>query len=156
MSLMMSDHASERAHIEAPPELCYSAVLDVERYPEWVRDIKEARILLWDDEGRAGDVQFRAAAIGRSTSYTLRYSYGSNPLRVSWNLIEGDIVSRMVGRYEFENVPHNPQLTEVYYDLDVDLKVNLPGFLRRRVEVKIVHAAIDDLRFRIESLAASH
>ena len=75
---------------------------------------------------------------------------------MSWNLIEGDIVSRMVGRYEFENVPHNPQLTEVYYDLDVDLKVNLPGFLRRRVEVKIVHAAIDDLRFRIESLAASH
>ena len=33
VSLMMSDHASERAHIEAPPELCYSAVLDVERYP---------------------------------------------------------------------------------------------------------------------------
>jgi len=30
----------------------------------------------------------------------------------------------------------------------------LPGFVKRRLEAKIVHAAIDDLKGRIESLAA--
>ena len=93
----MSDHASQHTHIQAPPDLCFATVRDVERYPEWAVDIKEANVLARDDEGRVGDVQFRAAAMGRSSSYTLRYTYGSNPLRISWRLIEGDVMRRMSG-----------------------------------------------------------
>ena len=41
--------------------------------------------------------------------------------------------------------------TEVVYNLDVDLLVRLPGFVKRRAESKIVHAAVDDLRERLEA-----
>ncbi|HJL76036.1 MAG TPA: SRPBCC family protein [Acidimicrobiales bacterium] len=150
----MSDHASQHSHIQAPPELCFATVLDVARYPEWAVDIKEANVLVQDDEGRAGDVQFRAAAMGRSSSYTLRYTYGSNPLRVSWRLIEGDVMRRMSGEYEFVPVEGDPNATQIHYDLDVDLLVRLPGFVKRRLEAKIVHTAIDDLKAHIEALAA--
>ena len=40
--------------------------------------------------------------------------------------------------------------TEVVYNLDVDLLVRLPGFVKRRAESKIVHAAVDDLKERLE------
>ena len=73
----MTDHASQRIVVRATPQHCFETVLDVERLPEWAPDIKEAVVLVRDDEGRPGDVSFRAAAMGRSTSYTLRYSYGS-------------------------------------------------------------------------------
>ena len=148
----MSDHASQHTHIQAPPDLCFATVCDVERYPEWAVDIKEASVLARDDEGRVGDVQFRAAAMGRSSSYTLRYTYGSNPLRISWRLIEGDVMRRMSGEYEFVAVDGDPTATQLHYDLDVDLLVRLPGFVKRRLEAKIVHAAIDDLKAHIERL----
>ena len=146
----MTDHASQRIVVRATPQHCFETVLDVERLPEWAPDIKEAVVLVRDDEGRPGDVSFRAAAMGRSTSYTLRYSYGSNPLRISWRLIDGDLLERMSGEYEFLAVEGDPEATLVVYDLDVDLLIRLPGFVKRRLEAKVVHAAIDDLKTRIE------
>ena len=151
----MTDHASQRIVVRATPQHCFETVLDVERLPEWAPDIKEAVVLVRDDEGRPGDVSFRAAAMGRSTSYTLRYSYGSNPLRISWRLIDGDLLERMSGEYEFLAVEGDPEATLVVYDLDVDLLIRLPGFVRRRLEAKVVHAAIDDLKTRIEVGARS-
>jgi hypothetical protein len=126
-------------------------VSDVEKLSEWTADIKEVKILVRDDNGRPGDVAFRAAAMGRSTNYKLRYSYGSNPLRISWRLIESDLIQRMNGDYEFHPSGENDEETEVVYDLDVDLLVRLPGFVKRRAESKIVHAAVDDLKERLEA-----
>ena len=146
----MTDHASQHVIVRATPKRCYETVLDVERIPEWAPDIKEATILVRDDQGRPGDAAVRAAAMGRSTTYTLRYSYGSNPLRISWCLLEGDLLDRMSGEYEFLTVPGDNDATRVVYDLDVDLLIRLPGFVRRRLEAKVVHAAIDDLKARIE------
>ncbi|HJL83567.1 MAG TPA: SRPBCC family protein, partial [Acidimicrobiales bacterium] len=147
----MTEHASQHVTIQAPPQRCYETVLDVERLSEWAPDIKEARVLARDEDGRPGDVAFRAAAMGRSSSYTLRYTYGSNPLRISWRLVEGDVISRMTGDYEFMPVEGDPDSTLLAYDLDVDLLVRLPGFVKRRLEAKIVHTAIDDLKFRVEA-----
>ena len=146
----MTDHASQHTIVRATPKHCYEAVLDVERLPEWAPDIKEAKVLVRDDQGRPGDVAFRAAAMGRSTTYTLRYSYGSNPLRISWRLVESDLLERMSGEYEFFPVSGDDGATRVVYDLDVDLLIRLPGFVRRRLEAKVVHAAINDLKARIE------
>ena len=89
--------------------------------------------------------------MGRSTNYTLRYSYGSNPLRISWRLLDSDQVARMNGDYEFLPIPGDPELTEVVYELDVELLVRIPGFVRRLLEAKIVHEAVDELKSRIEA-----
>jgi len=146
----MTDQAAERIEIDASPEACFAIATDFEKYPEWASDVKEAAIVARDDLGRGGDVAFRVAAMGRSTSYTLRYSYGSNPLRMSWRLIEGDVMERIDGEYEF--VPQNDWAScEVRYYVSVDMLVPLPGFVKRRAEAKILHTALDDLKKRIES-----
>ena len=147
----MVDQATARTTVAATPDQCYAIAIDFERYPEWASDIKMARILSRDDEGRAVDVEFRAAAMGRSTTYTLRYFYGSNPRRLAWRLQEGDITKRLDGEYEFLPVASDPGSTEVIYHLAVDLSVPLPGFVKRRAEARIVRTALDDFTRRIES-----
>ncbi|HAQ03288.1 MAG TPA: cyclase, partial [Acidimicrobiaceae bacterium] len=52
--------------------------------------------------------------------------------------------------YEFNPSGEDGAETEVVYNLDVDLLVRLPGFVKRRAESKIVHAAVDDLKERLE------
>ncbi len=148
--MTMIDQATERIEIDASPEACFAIATDFERYPDWASDVKEATIVVFDDQGRGGDVAFRVAAMGRSSSYTLRYSYGSNPLRMSWRLIEGDVMERIDGEYEFVG-NDNGSSCEVGYYVSVAMLVPLPAFVKRRAEAKILHTALDDLKNRVES-----
>ena len=145
------DQATERTTILAGPQDCFDAAVDFERYPEWAADIKEATILSRDDRDRAVDVEFRAAAMGRSTTYTLRYFYGSNPLRIAWRLQRGDATRRLDGEYEFLTLDDDANTTEVVYHLAVDLVVSLPGFVKRRAEARIMHTALDELKAYVEA-----
>lgn len=148
----MADQAAECTEIDASPEACFAVATDFASYTDWASDIKEVEVLAQDDSGRGGDVSYRVAAMGRSTSYTLRYSYGSNPLRMSWRLIEGDVMERIDGEYEFVPIDDGARC-EVRYYVSIDMLVSLPGFVKRRAEAKILHTAMDDLKRRVESEA---
>lgn len=150
----MSEQASERTVIHAPAALCYEVAVDVERCPEWARDVKDATVLDRDDEGRSLEVAFRNAAMGRSTSYTLRYDYSGAPQRLAWYQTEGDLTQVLDGVYDFNPLPDDPDSTEVVYHLEVDLVVPLPGFVKRRAEAKIIRTALPELKARVESLAS--
>ena len=151
----MSDHATQRTIIDATPEQCFAVATDFARYPEWATDVKHVSVERTDDDGRGGDVMFRAAAMGRSTTYTLRYYYGSNPLRIAWKLVEGDLTRKLDGEYEFQPVNGDNTQTEVIYHLEVDLVVPIPGFVKRRAESRIIRTALEDLRQRVEASVTS-
>jgi ribosome-associated toxin RatA of RatAB toxin-antitoxin module len=145
----VAEKTAESMVISGSPERCFAVVTDLEHYPEWVADLKSVQVLERDDAGRASVVSFRAAAFGRSTSYTLSYDYSNAPHEVAWVQTEGDLTTRLDGHYRFE--PAGDGETEVTYTLVVDLKVPIPGFVKRRAEGHILHAAIRDLKLRVES-----
>lgn len=159
----MLSHATERTTIMVPSRRCFAAVTDFENYPSWASDIKHAEVLSRDSRGLAVDVEYRAAAMGRSTSYVLRYFYGSDPLRLAWRLRRSDAVTRLDGEYEFKPAPVEDQsdpdgeaageVTEVVYHLAVELAVPLPGFVKRRAETRIMHVALGDLKAHVEASA---
>ena len=97
-------------------------------------------------------MSYRAAAMGRSAAYVLEYFYGTNPLRVSWRLAEGDLVRRLDGRYvlvRLDDDAAGPR-TEVTYELEVEISMPMSGFLRRRAESRILRNALEDLRSWVE------
>jgi len=143
----MAEQASERLIMRATPEQCFAVVTDFERYPDWAADVKAVTVGERDEQGRAVEVAFRAAAFGRSTSYTLRYDYGDAPHQLSWVQAAGDITSRLDGRYVFE--PTGDGDTEVAYYLSVELRVPIPGFVKRRAEGRIISTALKDLKARV-------
>ena len=149
----LGEQATQQIVIEAPLQRCYDVAVDVERYPEWAGDIKEVVVAERDPEARPSVVRFRAAAFGRSTGYTLRYDYSGAPQRLSWVEVEGDITNRLDGTYEF--VPlDDGQATQVTYHLEADLRIPLPSFVKRRAAVMITHAALHDLKARVEGARA--
>ena len=147
----MIDELKVTRVIQAEPAACHELIADVEGYPAWARDLKHVNVETRDDQGRATRVTFRVAAMGRSATYTLAYDHSAAPAAISWALVEGDIVRRLDGHYGFDPVADEPGSTEVTYSLSVELAIPLPGFVKRRAEGRIMHAALDDLQARLET-----
>ena len=146
----MTDTASERIRVEAPADRCYDVAVDFESYPEWVRDVKEAKILETDEEGRGKRVEFRAAALGKSIRYVLEYDFSDAPHSFSWKFVDGDMLRRLDGTYRFEP---DGDSTRVHYDLAVELAVPLPGLLKRRAAGLIMGSALKELKKQVEAVA---
>jgi len=146
----MAESATQTITIDATPEHCFAIAIDFERYPEWAPDVKQAVVKERDDQGRATEVEFRASALGRSTHYTLHYDYADAPDRLSWKLVKGDIMRACDGSYTFAPAAADRSVTEVVYALSIELVVPLPGFVKRRAEVRILNT-VKELKARAET-----
>lgn len=134
----MEDKVSERTMIRATPETLFAILTDFEDYPAWSADIKAVQVLERDEEGRGTRVQFRAAAFGRSTSLVLVYDFSEAPRELSWVQESGDLTRCYDGSYTFEASSDQGDMTEVLYQLTVELRVPLPGFVKRRAEGRMI------------------
>jgi ribosome-associated toxin RatA of RatAB toxin-antitoxin module len=144
----MAETASQNTTIAATPERVWAIVTDFEKYPEWAKDVKDVVVRNRDDQGRAIEVEFRASALGRSTHYTLGYDYTDAPTALSWRMLRGDIMRTIDGAYHF--APAADDGTDVQYDLAIELVVPLPGFVKRRAEVRILNT-LRELKSRAEA-----
>jgi len=104
-------------------------------------------VLTRDAQGRPHTVEYRASALGRSTHYTLEYDYSKAPHALSWHLVDGDIMRSLRGAYSFNA---DGTGTRVAYDLAVELVIPLPGFVKRRAEMRIL-STLKELKSRSES-----
>lgn len=145
----MAEQATEHMVVAASPAACFAVASDVERYPQWAADVKEVRVDERDEEGRPRRVTFRAAAFGRSTSYTLLYDYDQAPGGLAWRQVGGDLTAKLDGSYTF--APSSGGGTDVLYTLEVELRVPLPGFIKRRAQTRIMHIALAELKSQVES-----
>lgn len=144
----MEEQVTERMVIRASPAYCFQVLTDFERYPEWAADIKAVTVDERDTEDRPVEVTFRAAAFGRSTSYTLRYDYTGAPARLAWQQVRGDVTRRLDGSYDID--AGDDGSADITYHLVVDLRVPLPVFVKRRAEGRITYTALKELRARVE------
>jgi uncharacterized membrane protein len=146
----MSEQARERIRIDAPIDRCFATLVDFASYPQWAGDLKEVQVVESDASGRATVVEFRAAAMGRSTTYQLSYDYSAAPGRLSWSLVTGDLPRELDGAYVLTAAPEDSDATDVEYELAVDLVYPIPGFVKRRAEGRIIKTALSELKARVE------
>lgn len=145
-----TDTARVQTLVAAPPDACFDVATDIARYAEWAQSIAEVEVLEHDELGRVATARFTAAAIGRAATYVLRYDYADAPGRLAWSQISGDLTASVDGAYTFEPSVDDPGSTLVTYELAIGLIVPLPGFVKRRAEDKIVEAALNRFRRRVE------
>jgi ribosome-associated toxin RatA of RatAB toxin-antitoxin module len=143
----MAESATDTITIAAPPETVWAIAADVERYPDWAKDVKDVIVRSRDEQGRPAEVEYRASALGRSTHYTLGYDYSQENV-LAWKMVHGDIMRTIDGAYTVS--PTADGGTEVRYDLTIELVVPLPGFVKRRAEVRILNT-LRELKARAES-----
>lgn len=142
--------------VAASIEACFGVAVDLEAYPQWVQSITAVSVDERDHRGWPLRARFEATGIGRKSAYTLAYDLSEAPAKLAWTMVEGDLTSRLEGAYLFEPSPtaaDDEVVTDVTWELSVDLVVPLPGYIKRRAEDKIVEAALERFKIRVESLA---
>ena len=144
----MTDQTTEKIVVAASPAAVYDVAADIERYPEWVGDIKAVSVDERDGLGRPHRVTFRTAAFGRSTKYTLEYDYSAAPEALGWRQVEGDLTTMLDGNYAFAATKGG---TEVTYHLEAGLRVPIPGFIKTRAQGRIQATALRELKARVEN-----
>lgn len=143
----MAQRATESIVVNAPPQVVYSVVTDFAHYVDWVSDLKDVTVLESDHDARPIEVEFRAAAYGRSTTYALRYDYSRAPEQLNWSQTRGDITESLEGHYRFEPAGAG---TKVTYDLEVELLVPIPAFVKSRAAQRIQTQALRELKAQAE------
>jgi uncharacterized membrane protein len=147
----MADQATQQVVVNASPQRTWDVLTDFDDYPTWAADLKSVEVVARDGGGRPLEVAYRVAAMGRSTSYTLRYDYSQAPHVLAWRQIRGDITRKLDGSYELEPADGDTDRTLVTYHLEVDLVLPLPGFVKRRAEARLLSTALRSLRDHLEA-----
>jgi ribosome-associated toxin RatA of RatAB toxin-antitoxin module len=129
-----------RHHVpRSTPRQVYDIVVDFPAYPRLFSEIKEARVL--STNGPVVRVEFRAQIV-LPIRYVLDLTCSgpdASPPTVTWTYVEGEIVTNSSGGWRF--TPSGDG-TDVEYNVSLDVKAPLPGFMLRKVTDGLVSASI--------------
>jgi hypothetical protein len=128
-----------------------SVIADFAAYPEWATGVKSAEVVQPGEGDRPAQVRFALDAGVVKDSYVLGYDWNGDD-NVHWELAEpGTMLSEMTGSYLLSD---DGAGTKVTYDLAVELKMWLPGMVKRRAEKTIIDTALKGLKKRAEQKQA--
>ena len=143
----MAARTSSRIVIAAPRPAIMAVIADFAAYPQWASGVRAAEVLEQED-GRASRVRFTLDAGPVKDTYVLGYDWDGDAA-VRWHLAEaGSVVSAMDGGYLLADTGGG---TETTYELSVDIRIPMPGLLKRRAEKTIIDTALKGLKNRVES-----
>jgi ribosome-associated toxin RatA of RatAB toxin-antitoxin module len=142
----LADHAHESIVISGNPATVMAVIADFGAYPQWAGPVKRTEVLEPGEDGRARKVKIDVELMGLSDSYVNEYVWDGDH-KVSWTMLEGRSQKSQVGSYTLEP---SGDATKVTYDLTVEVAIPVPGLIRRRIQGKVVDAALKDLKKRVE------
>ena len=143
----MAARTTSRIVIAAPRPAVMAVIADFAAYPQWASGVRAAEVVEQED-GRASRVRFTLDAGPVKDTYVLGYDWDGDAA-VRWHLAEaGSVVSAMDGGYLLADTGGG---TETTYELSVDIRIPMPGLLKRRAEKTIIDTALKGLKNRVES-----
>jgi hypothetical protein len=143
----MAARTSSRIVIGAPRAAVMAVIADFAAYPQWASAVRAADVLAQED-GRPSRVRFTLDAGVVKDTYVLGYDWDGDAA-VRWHLAEpGSVISAMDGGYLLAG---QSGATETTYELSVDIRIPMPGLLKRRAEKTIIDTALKGLKNRVES-----
>ncbi|MEJ5915442.1 SRPBCC family protein [Pseudokineococcus sp. 1T1Z-3] len=149
----MAERTSSSAVVDAPPERVLAVVADLEAYPSWAASVRTVEVLDAGADGRPARARFRVEGGPLADEYVLAYGWdvaddGTGTVR--WHVDEpGRVLADLDGSYVLAARADGG--TDVRYDLGVELRVPLPGPLRRRAERTLTTTALTELARRAAS-----
>ncbi|HLX49887.1 MAG TPA: SRPBCC family protein [Streptosporangiaceae bacterium] len=146
----MGSRTSSSIQVAAPAADVMDVIADFAGYPRWATALRSAEVLESEPGGRASKVRFTLDAGVLRDTYVLAYTWDGDR-QVTWRLAEpGSVISEMTGGYQLAN--RDPGGSTVSYELTVDVRIPMPGLLKRKAEKMIIDTALKGLKARAESL----
>ncbi|MGZ4557205.1 MAG: SRPBCC family protein [Mycobacteriaceae bacterium] len=144
----MGMNTSGEIGIQADPTAILAIIADFPTYPEWSSAHKKASVEETDAEGRPVLVRMVMSMVGITDEQLVEYTW-TDQERVSWTLVESTQQRSQEGSYDL--VP-TAVGTNVIFEVDVEIKIPVPGFLLNRAKKSALETATKGLKKRVESL----
>jgi len=119
---------SSSIDVDAPIELCFEVIADVEQAPKWQGAMQRARAVEYDAQARPVLVETQIHAIVANVTVWLRFDY-SEPTGMRWTRERGDLKS-LSGAWQLEGLEGGR--TRATYSLEIGLNRTL-SVLRKGV-----------------------
>jgi ribosome-associated toxin RatA of RatAB toxin-antitoxin module len=146
---MSAYRATRTIEIAAPARVCFAALTDYERLPEWQSRVKCCEVLAYDEQGRGRDVEYVVDARVKTVRYRLRHDYDEHR-RIGSRYLGGDFKT-FSGEYTFEDQGHCSLVT---LRLAIDPGLRLPGPIQRLVNEAVMGRALQELRDHAQEAAS--
>jgi ribosome-associated toxin RatA of RatAB toxin-antitoxin module len=140
-------NGSAEVDIDATPEQVLDAIAAVEDLPERSGSHSSAEVETRHDDGRPNRVRAKVSAAGMSDEEVTDYTW-EEPGSVSWTLVSSSFQSKQNGTY---TLTPSGGSTRVKLDLEVDVKVPLPGFILKRILKGALDTGTKGLKTYVES-----
>ena len=138
---------SSKILIEAGADDVRKVLFDIANYPTWSRSIKAAKVESSDDQGRPLRIQLTIEAGMLRDKPTLDYDWSALPDKVSFSLVDADLLTQMDGIYVVKALGDE---TEVTYELSTDVTMPVPKPMLEAAELSTIKAALSELKEKIE------
>jgi ribosome-associated toxin RatA of RatAB toxin-antitoxin module len=143
----MAVSGSTEFDVVATPEQVMDAVAAIEELPERSSAHQSAEVETRHPDGRPHRVRAKVSAAGLSDTEVTDYTWdGLNS--VTWTLAESMVQSTQVGTYTLTPTDSG---THIKLDLEVGVKVPLPGFLLKKVLKGALETGSKDFKKYVES-----
>ena len=133
--------------IEASADEVRKVLFDIENYPTWSRSIKATKVESSDDQGRPLRILLNIEAGMLRDKALLDYDWSAAPEKVSFSLVDADLLTQMDGTYIVKAVGDE---TEVTYELESNVSMPIPKPMLQSAENGIIKAALEELKEKIE------
>jgi hypothetical protein len=138
---------SSKILIEASAAEVREVLFDIAGYPSWSKSIKGAKVETSDDQGRPLRIQLTIEAGMLRDKPTLDYDWSAAPEKVSFSLVDADLLTQMDGTYIVKAIGDE---TEVTYKLNSDVSMPIPKPMLESAEAGIIKAALEELKEKVE------
>ena len=142
----MAVTAHSEIEIAAAPHEVMEAIADVEALPTWSSAHKSVTVEDRYDDGRPRTVRSTMSVVGITDEQVAVYTWDGDE-SVSWQVVESTQQKTQEGRYVLESVGAG---TRAVFDLSVEPKIAIPGFLVKKAQKSGVEAATKGLKKFVE------
>ena len=144
----VAEKTTQTIHIEADPDTVLQVIADIDSYPEWISEYKEAEVQERGADGYPKTVRFVMDAGVIKDTMVMSYQWPADHESLSWTLVSSSLLRSLEGSYRLAGKGSG---TEVTYELSVDLAMPMIGLLKRKAERRLTDTALKDLKKRVEA-----
>ena len=150
----MAESVSESIKINASPEEVMAVIADLAEYPNWSDGFTSVEIITTHGDGAAKDAAFSISTPVGKDVYEISYVWTGSE-SVSWKLNadeagkpKSSMMKKLIGSYTLRP---DGDGTKVTYELEIDPKIPVMGFMKRKAAATIADQALNGLKKRVES-----
>jgi ribosome-associated toxin RatA of RatAB toxin-antitoxin module len=144
----VAEKTTQTIYIEADPGTVMQVIADIDSYPQWISEYKEAEVQERGDDGYPKTVRFVMDAGVIKDTMVMSYRWPADRQSLSWSLVSSSLLRSLEGSYLL--APKGSG-TDVTYELSVDLAMPMIGLLKRKAERRLTDTALKDLKKRVEA-----